>query len=489
PSSRFWEEERAELPPIRGRDNAPSAISLVFADMPFKRRRSDKELIALVDDVNRQLEDPDDDGEVVLQAIVPSWFCNATPKVIGTGGPGARPVAAPPLDEEWWSSSVDNPHAPFGFHSATLTQLDDRQSGRRHVEVAILDTAPSEEQLAAAYAMWGKQHPLLRSLLHSNDNGERRLRATYAADFLAGTGISLPHDTGIRGHEYTMEDHGLFAAGIIHSLAPEADLHLVEVLSQFGVGSLETIARGVETALERRRDPNGALVINCSFMLSLPRPKRADRSGHPAPNFPWVFDDDSPLLRAWALPLRLVCERAISAGAIVTAAAGNDAELTTDRSGLRPPARYPAAFRSVMGVGALTTDGAPAGYSNFSDEPTSKGLVTFGGDVSVSAPEVSDPLPLTANADYGVLGVYTGELPNPTAMLPARRTGKYPRPLPNHSGWARWAGTSFATPVISGALARAIGQGTPATQAEQTLRDAEAAVSSLGEQTFTVLQG
>jgi hypothetical protein len=369
--------------------------------------------------------------------------------------------------------------------------LDDRQSKHQYVEVAILDTVPSEEQLAAAYVMWGKQHPLLRSLLHPNGTGERRLRTTYAADFLAGTGMSLPHDTGIRGHEYTMEDHGLFAAGIIHSMAPEADLHLVEVLNQFGVGSLETIARGVETALERRRDPKGALVINCSFMLSLPRPKKADRLGHPAPDFPWPVDDDSPLLRAWALPLRLVCDRAISAGAIITAAAGNDAELEPDdRSGPRPPARYPAAFGSVVGVGALTVEGVPAGYSNFSDEPTSKGLVTFGGDVALSAVESSDaPMPLTANADYGILGIYTGDLPNPTAMLPAQRTGKYPRPRRNHSGWARWAGTSFATPVISGALARAIGQGTPAEQAEQTLRDAEAELSSLGEQTFTVVQG
>ncbi len=489
PSARFWEEEKENLPPLRGPDGRPSAISLVFLDMPAKRRRSDAELITLVDEINKLLDDPNDDQEIVIQALVPSWYCNATPKVIGTGGPGARPVAAA-LDSRWATSAVSEAGTPFGFSSPALEALDAKRGDPRPVEVAILDTAPSERQLAAAYGRWGAEHPLLRSLLEPSD-GARRLRTSYAADFLAGTGVALPKDSGIKGHEYSMEDHGLFAAGIIHTVAPDADLHLVEVLNQFGVGSLETIARGVEAALERRRDPKAALVINCSFMLSLPRPPSRDRAGHPAPDFPWSLANNDRLLQAWALPLLLVCDRAISAGAVIAAAAGNDAELAPgNRAGPRPPARYPAAFASVMGVGALTVNGAPAGYSNFSDEPTSRGLVTFGGDVAATATGiVNTSVPLVANAEDGVLGVYTGDLPNPGAMIPTLSTGKYPHPIRNKSGWARWAGTSFATPVISGALARTIRNGTAPQDAEQKLRDAETATSSLGEQTFTVKQG
>jgi hypothetical protein len=494
PDERFWAENREDLPPIRGRNQSPpEAISLVFGDLPGKRRpraEREKALVGLVNDVNAQLQDVFDDSEVVIQALVPNWLCNSTPKVIGTGGPGARPVAAPPLDPVWHASTPDAAGAPFGFHSPTLTQLDQRAGDPQGVEVAILDTAPTAEQLDKAYQRWGDEHPLLRALLEPNAR-QRRLRVSYAADFLAGTGIKLPHDTGIKHHEYTMEDHGLFAAGIVHTLAPTAELHLVEVLNHWGVGSLETIARGVEAALARRRDPKHALVINCSLMLSVPRPEADGRAPHRADDFPWTLDTTSPQFKNWTLPLRLTCDRAMRDGALIAAAAGNDAELTPrDVEGPRPPARYPAAFAGVVGVGALTAEQIPAGYSNFSDEPHSKGLVTFGGDTAPVVMTITgETPPLTANVDHGVLGVYVGDLPNPNATVASERTGRYPYPVPNKSGWARWAGTSFATPIISGVLARTIAKGTPAADAEQALRDAEADVSALGEQTFTVVQG
>jgi subtilase family serine protease len=42
----------------------------------------------------------------------------------------------------------------------------------------------------------------------------------------------------------------------------------------------------------------------------------------------------------------------------------------------------------------------------------------------------------------GVLGVYVGNIPDGT-----------PNGTPNLTGWAWWAGTSFATPIISGLVA------------------------------------
>jgi hypothetical protein len=42
---------------------------------------------------------------------------------------------------------------------------------------------------------------------------------------------------------YRMTDHGLFVAGIIHTIAPQAELHLIEVLNPYGVGDLESITR------------------------------------------------------------------------------------------------------------------------------------------------------------------------------------------------------------------------------------------------------
>ncbi len=111
-------------------------------------------------------------------------------------------------------------------------------------------------------------HPLIRSLLCENttSNEKPRLQITYARDFLATAGVTLPDQTtsgyGVAGHEYWMYDHGLFVAGIIHTIAREAQLHLIEVLNWFGVGTLETIARGLEFARVSRKNTYTPLIVN-----------------------------------------------------------------------------------------------------------------------------------------------------------------------------------------------------------------------------------
>ena len=136
---------------------------------------------------------------------------------------------------------------------------------------------------------------------------------------------------------------------------------------------------------------------------------------------------------------------------LIVAAAGNDG-----KPGSHYGARNPAAYESVLGVGALVPDaGAPSGYamafySNDSDDPLSAGIATLGGD--------ADPMTYDTRPDSGVLGVYTGEFPQAGA-------------LPNPNGWAWWAGTSFAAPVITGALPAIIGNNRPPAQAQPELRD------------------
>jgi subtilisin family serine protease len=108
----------------------------------------------------------------------------------------------------------------------------------------------------------------------------------------------------------------------------------------------------------------------------------------------------------------------------VIAAAGND-----HRPGqsVAPQARVPAAFDSVQGVGALPKalprkNGKlkKASYSNQADKPRKIGITTLGGE---------------EGEGQGVLGLYLGEFP----------CGE-----PNCTKWAWWAGTSFATPVVTG---------------------------------------
>ena len=121
--------------------------------------------------------------------------------------------------------------------------------------------------------------------------------------------------------------------------------------------------------------------------------------------------------------------------------------------------RYPAAAPGVIGVGALSGEGVDlASYSNFCDEPPSEGFMTLGGE------------PGTEN---GILGVYIHEFPvdngsnDPDYHVEQPQPGHLRGPAdyspdlseiqynPNLFGWAWWAGTSFATPIISGLLAAA----------------------------------
>src|SRR5207253_7893683 len=71
-------------------------------------------------------------------------------------------------------------------------------------------------------------------------------------------------------HPYPMATHGLFIAGIIRSLAPQAKLRLIQVLNNDGGGSVESIIQGL--TLADRPGRSVPLVINCSFTLRIPRP-------------------------------------------------------------------------------------------------------------------------------------------------------------------------------------------------------------------------
>jgi subtilisin family serine protease len=61
----------------------------------------------------------------------------------------------------------------------------------------------------------------------------------------------------------------------------------------------------------------------------------------------------------------------------------------------------------------------------------------------------------------GILGIYTGSFPDHST--PASTDSEY--------GWARWAGTSFATPIIAGVLALLRSDGKLAAQAKKTIED------------------
>ena len=381
--------------------------------------------------------------------VTPNWLVGGTGHPNASSGPGGRPVAPESLQAV---SGVD----PWQFvlpPALTGTPPEQRGAG---VEVFILDTAPTQRQLDAAYQRWHATNPLLARLLASG--GPLRLHTIDTVE----QHLEIDVDYFIPDHEYKMADHGLFVAGIIHTIAPKATLHLVRVLNDYGLGSYESVLRGLQFVHQSAH--GSKVLINASLCFDLAQPD-ATWLKHWSQFDPFWAGWDPEEIKRMAQPLDRTCQMLHRRGHQIVAAAGNDREGLDD---VFPPARFPAACPNVLGVGALRRDNTPASYSNVSDLPRGDGLVTFGGH-SEATTETTDPTD-------GILGVYIGTYPN---------DGE------NTTGFARWAGTSFATPVITGAMAVLVADGYTMDDAIQKLRNIDPGTENqtpLGE-VFPVKQG
>lgn len=498
------EEQPARIDPqrlvlLRGPDQT---LAAVFVFLP-RLRYDPRGLLGLVNRLNRRIRDrrpnqppttrprrasdptelgsdstqdggsttqPPDNLE--LLAGSPNWLCSSSQQVGTTGGPGARPVrvSAPQV-----SAADTTPPWVYTIPPGMLAS-DPGTQASRPVTVAILDTLPPVADLQQAHQHWvsdvpdGQRHPLLELLCGTNTfalGPDQRLEVTPAS-----INLLTAVDVDLLDHRYVMADHGLFAAGIIGSIVPEAHLQLIEVLNPYGVGSLESLLLGLNVvAGYKQANPSTAVVVNCSLMLNCPPPDQQAiwRQGQQTPDVLSLTPEQieqsmTPLL---GLVLEFLGGLGVADDLAIVAAAGNDGAADY----LYPPPRYPAAYQHVTGVAALDASGAPAIYSNKSDKPLQEGLAVFGGSVANPAATVPD-----ADPNGGVLGVYIGATPDK---------------FPNESGWARWAGTSFAAPVISAVLARRM------TNPNETVVSARAAINpavppgplgTLGE-LFSVKQG
>lgn len=433
-------------------------------------------------------------GGMTVEDVSPNWLMSVASQGGATGGPGSLPI---PFIEEKEGPPL------YGFDQLieALTKAELYGKGQ-NVDVAILDTAPSGHELVLAAKEW-PNHPLIESLL-----GLSGKLTLYPATYQA---LQRMASTSINKHDYKMTNHGLFAAGIIHSIVPEAKIHLIEVLNEFGVGDLASLVEGLETAYHKIYDPTSErrLVVNCSWMLELPLSDAHCYASVPDEGEDPEYDFEQAILRfvkeakEQALTLRTICNNLALAGTQVVAAAGNDRKhakvrgekkleklkkgvtaeniddwidslLTTMRGA--PEARYPAAFVSVVGVGALPKGDKhnlpadkyePSNYSNLGDKPAGNAIMTLGGEEGWNA----------QNENEGVLGLYLGDQ-FPRVINEEMPGAPHRREIETYeverkNCWAWWAGTSFATPVLTGAIAAVLsGAGVQRTQeAVQALYD------------------
>jgi hypothetical protein len=460
-------------------------------------------------------EASDDADDIRVTAMTPNWLHTSAPVHIIWGGPGTLPVPANPGDLS--DTSVTDDDAPFSFHQSNplrgkniepgsaLETLNDAldargESGTQPVKVYVLDTAPSADALKGAFDTWSDSNPLLASLL----GGDGTLPAgnftvTYYDDFApddAGRMDALADPASgytLIDHEYEMTDHGLFVAGIIHSIAPNVQIELVQVLNQYGIGTVDTIERGLDY-IAAQPDSGQTVVINASLLLAAPSIQwlleiTREKSSHPVlervPSLQAVsniirnlWGDDDPATQAQHFAsthygnIQSRIAHLTATQKQMVAAAGNDGT-----NGQHPPARYPAAFDTVHGVGSIATNGQMAPYSNMADRPVTDGLVTTGGMPDASQPDYAD-------ATDGLLGLYIGAFPRkqPDGSIVTDPS------VTNDSGFARWAGTSFAAPIVSGLLALLCAQGNSLDDAAQILIDAQKAASEATQGEVVLLE-
>lgn len=452
--------------------------------------RTRSELIRLLQVLDDFAASPAAQAEdVALRAVSFNWLAGtAQGAQLVTGGPGTQPIPFVPGPTPAGRGRPGN-WAVIGLPAEDAGAAATGYS----VEIAILDTAWGMNKLAAhlgANALAAQPGGTYQRIVdrfsatnvtaphngqfNVNDHFRVTLDTTQTAAGTPFMDFLNDHTTGIgiRGHEYRMTDHGLFVASVTgsvletHHLGAAVDVHLVQVLNDYGVGTLETVLRGLQRVLQERvnpedREPAEFLVINCSFTLTTYRNAHLEfphlLPQNNARNLSHYSDDFLSVLYALLEADRLaanasvmldsVCKALQSTGAFIVAAAGNEHDPAT--SSARPPARYPAALDGVVGVAALSGLGNTPGsrtvatYSNLADNPTSAGVAVFGGE---AAPDYF------AHPTNSLVGLYLGDFPDPA------HPGDPAHMLPNTSGWARWSGTSFATPIVSATLAALLSQ-------------------------------
>ncbi len=309
------------------------------------------------------------------------------------------------------------------------------------------------------------------------------------------------------GAPVNIVDHGLFVSGLIHLAAPGAQIRLVRVLNDYGIGSLQGILAGLQTLAahpEKLDIPQGSpVVVNLSLGFGPPadcltgvwdhwqqiqqaeddtdQGKGSDPAKWPQSTLSCAdgstakthlpFRSGASALAlggggayaALSLPLSLLISDLANPHGLggirniraIVAAAGNES------SGLRQPlnADLPAAICDVIPVAATDAAGARAAFSNspylgsgscLAVTPTVDGA---GHTTSVTirlAPRTGAALDAVGK---NICAIFLQRVPS--ALIPPSTTPTPSAPTstaPTHM--ALWDGTSFAAGFASGYIAR-----------------------------------
>jgi hypothetical protein len=481
------EAEMAASPAKGSEEKLPVVTMLAAQDIaihdtnPVAKLDDEVEVFRRVQSINNKPETRSNSRNLTITSS-PNWQMGSTMYISpgGGGGPGKHRYEADVQDLsklDWDVPAViTNREKPGGPNT-----IKSRVSFSK-VNVFILDTVPPKEtvklwkgrakhRLSALLGVGGvelyyaedEKIEILPAVQRAGHPEDLYSRMTLLAKDVPGSdwALNLPEDENI-------SDHGIFIAGIIHSMVPTAKLHLIQVLNDGGAGTMRSLTQGLQVMGRiMKADPTTPAVVNLSLAFCNPQQIfiNAIDKGFDCQIKLWaefldiklpedevkllstVFPDSDEsdqkkaknvlkdkytiqaddLFTQTVQPLELIYQLAqavATPNTVFVAAAGND-------GGTLP--RYPASSQWIYGVGAVgkkawntkSPELKPTSYSNNPpDSQPLEGSWAFGGDYKDDG----------SNKEDGILSVSTV----------------------SSTGYAWWAGTSFATAVMSGTMARYI---------------------------------
>jgi hypothetical protein len=225
----------------------------------------------------------------------------------------------------------------------------------------------------------------------------------------------------------TLDDHGLFAASLIHAVAPGSEIHLYRVLDEQRRGDLWTLNLALYDFISEahvQKADAGRAVLNLSlggYRLD----HATDHLWNLVRGESMIGDSVRDSIKDVA-SLKTLLATAHCLDMVVVAAAGNDsAYALTDELLL---SQIPASFPEVLAVGATNLQGKRACFSNWAD------VAAPGGEGTESFCSQRTVIPCEETADCHLVGL----------VVPRSK---------DDPGYAYWAGTSFAAPLVSGLAA------------------------------------
>src|ERR1051326_4822382 len=342
-------------------------------------------------------------------AAMPNWLSG------GCGDTTHGCPTSPPMPVPADSFCTSSP----GYWPIHLPELSDpiQQNKGDGVTVFVLDTIPTPERIMNASGAANPPNGGAKNLLLQKMAMGMKSSAPFDA---APPAINVNHQmlsidlessnapaTGRDLYQkligFDIQDHGLFIAGLIRDLAPNAKIECIRVLNDFGVGTISLLTQALEAIQGRMMQGDlqeTPVVINLSLVIS-PEDDVVSQYGLNLGGPDELQPDGSQTDDNLRVGLHEVIKSLTTSGAVIVAAAGNDSH-TPEMPDRRGP-RYPDDFSEVVSVAAVIGDQnqTEASYSNratSSEQPN--GIATYGGNVAKPVAPASSGTPLPPVAPH-----------------------------------------------------------------------------------------